>query len=154
MVLDILDQCRINFECVWRLYCMPKQKLSFSTFLTSMCGANRSGSGHMYAVQSCFAYAEIHCHRVSWAPPTFDVFRGEKSANYTRHFTAVFGHNLSERKYFFQNNNSKFFILFMISRKMLRSCLYTEKMGGPKVCQAVVRQVNRTVPSTARSTLL
>ena len=37
----------------------------------------------------------------------------------------------------------------MISRKM-----YTEKMGGPKVCQAVVRQVNRTVPSTARSTLL
>ena len=26
-------------------FCVPKQKLSFSTFRTSVCGANRSGRG-------------------------------------------------------------------------------------------------------------
>ena len=45
VVLYISHRCRIIFECVRCLYCVPKQKLSFSTFRTSMSGANRSGSG-------------------------------------------------------------------------------------------------------------
>ena len=36
MLLNILHRCRINFECVRRVYCVPKQKLSFSTFVHTL----------------------------------------------------------------------------------------------------------------------
>ena len=77
--------------------------------------------------------------------PQFWCFpRWKKCALHTSLY-GNFGAQLFRKKIIFQNINSKFFILFMISKKMLRSCLYTEKMG---------RQVNRAVPSTASSTVL
>ena len=59
--------------------------------------------GHVYAVRWCFAYAEIHCHRVSWAPPVL-MFSALKKVRITHGTLRQFWGTVVQK----ENNFSKY----------------------------------------------